>query len=91
MGEIMAKTATIVVDERGRAALSKVAAPGTYIATCNPDGTVLLAPARTLTEAEIALLGNPQAAAALDAAKAGTAKTVAWDPFAEGGTGAPAR
>lgn len=77
-------TATITVDERGRAALSKVAAPGTYVATRYDDGSILLAPARTLTEAEIALLQNPQAAAALDAALAGKTKTVARDPFAEG-------
>jgi hypothetical protein len=60
-----------------------VAAPGTYLATPREGGSVLLSPARTLTEAEIALLQNPAAAAALDASLAGTAKTVTWDPFAE--------
>lgn len=74
---------TIQVDPRGRAALRKVAKPGTYVATPYEDGSVLLSPARTLTEAEIALLENPQAADVLDATLAGEAPTEAWDPFEE--------
>jgi hypothetical protein len=38
------------------------ATPGTYLATINPDGSVLLEPAQTLTNAQIARLSKPNRA-----------------------------
>ncbi|MDR3067944.1 MAG: hypothetical protein LBU50_00350, partial [Cellulomonas sp.] len=65
-------TTTIEIDSRGRAALGKVAAPGTYRATHRDDGSVLLEPARTLTVAEIAVLSDPAVSTALKAVFDGT-------------------
>ena len=70
---------TVEIDGRGRAALGKVATPGTYRATPRADGSVLLEPAQTLTNAEIAVLRNPRVSADLQAVFDGTADSTAYD------------
>jgi hypothetical protein len=59
--------------------MGKIAAPGTYRATSYPDGSILLEPAVTLTETELAVLQNPQVSADLEQAFAGTAEIVDVD------------
>lgn len=75
----MTTITTIEVDSRGRTALGKVAERGTYKATRRPDGSVLLEPARVLTEAEIAVLADPTISAAIKAAHAGTSTSTPYD------------
>lgn len=70
---------TVEVDGRGRLSLGKVAKPGTYRATSRDDGSIVLEPAVTLTQAELAVLRNPQVSADLAAVFAGTAETVEVD------------
>ncbi|MDR1118466.1 MAG: hypothetical protein LBL01_04120 [Bifidobacteriaceae bacterium] len=73
-------TETIEVDSRGRAALGKVAQPNkTYRATTKPDGSILLEPARLVTEAELAVIARPELMKELAATFDGTAETVAVD------------
>ena len=67
---------TIEVDARGRTALGKIARPGPYRVTEQANGALLLEPARLLTEAEIAVLGNAHVSAAIKATFDGTAETV---------------
>jgi len=72
-------SATVEVDSRGRLSLGKIAEAGTYRATSRSDGSIVLEPAVTLTATELAALRNPQVSADLDAAFAGTLKTVPFD------------
>lgn len=72
-------TINIEIDNRGRLGLSKLAKPGMYRATKRQDGSVLLEPAQVLTEAEIAVLGNPHVSDAIKATFDGTAETVERD------------
>lgn len=55
----MNETAAVQVDEYGNTTI-RLAQPGDYLATLNPDGSVLLEPARLLTNAEIAALSTPR-------------------------------
>ena len=51
----------IDLDTRGRAGLAKIAHGHTrYLATVEPDGTIVLEPAVVLTEAEAAYLRHPE-------------------------------
>lgn len=52
-------TAVVQVHDNRNATLP-LAAPGTYLATLNPDGSILLEPAQTLTNAQIAKLAAPR-------------------------------
>jgi hypothetical protein len=71
--------ATVEIDSRGRLGLGKIATPGTYRATTQANGTIVLEPAVTLTATEVALMRAPEVAAKLDAAFAGTLETVEFD------------
>lgn len=55
----MTETAAVQVDEYGNTTI-QLASPGDYLATLRPDGSVLLEPARLLTNAEIAALSAPR-------------------------------
>lgn len=60
------KVVTVDVDKRGRTSLSRVGVrPGTYAATLGPDGSVLLQPARLVTEHQLQLLARPDILAAI--------------------------
>lgn len=48
----------IEVDQRGRVNLGPAAAGKTFRVTRRPDGSILLEPARVLTETEITALGK---------------------------------
>lgn len=74
----MAST-TVEIDSRGRLSLGKVAKAGTYLATTQDNGTIILEPAVTITATELAIMRNPKVAADLDAALAGTMPTADFD------------
>lgn len=57
MGD-MGKPVVIEVDSRRRVSLGRLAHHDTYLATEQPDGTIMLEPAIVLTEAEHAFLQN---------------------------------
>lgn len=75
----MGGTSTIEVDNRGRAGLGKLVRPGTYKASTRDDGSVLLEPAQVLTEAEIAVLRNPELYREIHTTLDGTAESVELD------------
>jgi hypothetical protein len=73
-------TESIEVDVRGRAALGKVAQPNrTYRATTRSDGSILLEPARLVTDAELAVISQPELMRQLTDTFAGGAQTVSID------------
>ena len=67
------------VDNRGRISLGKFARAPKYRATARDDGSILLEPARVLTESEIAVLRNQHVADAIAASFAGNPETVELD------------
>lgn len=54
----MGKAVVIEVDSRRRVSLGRLGRHDTYLATEQPDGTIMLEPAITLTAAEHAFLQN---------------------------------
>lgn len=74
----MSLPATIEIDQRGRTSLGRSAKAGTYRVTTRADGAVVLEPARVLTEAEIAVLSNPELSRTIAAGHAGTLPTAPY-------------
>ena len=75
----MNTTINVEIDSRGRLGLAKVAKPGMWRATKRPDGSVLLEPAQVLTEAEIAVLMNPEVSEAIRETFEGAGEAVEMD------------
>jgi hypothetical protein len=59
------KFTTVTVDDKGRVGLGREAA-GFYRVTFHVDGKIVLEPARVYTEAELAVLKDPEVSEALE-------------------------
>ncbi|MCL2467498.1 MAG: hypothetical protein FWF02_06850 [Micrococcales bacterium] len=70
---------TVEIDSRGRVALGKIAKAGTYRATRNDDGSILLEPAQVVTEAELAVLRNAAVTASIQSVVDGQPTTQPYD------------
>jgi hypothetical protein len=73
------KFRNVTVDDKGRCTLGKGAA-GLYRATIHPEGRIVLEPAKVYTEAEVAVLRNPEVSEALERGFSDTPPGMLRDP-----------
>lgn len=67
------------IDAGGRTILGRLARAGTYRATVREAGTMLLEPARLVTDAELAVLANPEVAQRIARVLDHPETAVTWD------------